>query len=64
MKAYLKFEVRKGKTAAAYIARFRKIIIEVRTVGQIGVSLVDIGNKFIRGIKPRYLDIKDRKSVV
>ena len=33
MKLYLKLEVRKGKTAVAYITRFREVVIEVRTVG-------------------------------
>jgi hypothetical protein len=57
VKEYLKFQVQKNETAAAYIARFREVVMEVRTVGLMGVSLVDMGNKFIKGIKPRYPDI-------
>ena len=33
MKAYLEFSMEKGKTAVAYITRFREVFIEVRTVG-------------------------------
>jgi hypothetical protein len=56
VKAYLEFTVKKGETAAAYIARFKEATNQVRTVGLMGVSLVDMANKFIKGIEPRYSD--------
>ena len=39
------------------MARFREVTYKVRKVRLLGVSLIDIANKFIKGIKPRYPDI-------
>ena len=49
--------VKRYKIALAYIARFREVTYKVRKIRLLGVSLIDIANKFIKGIKPWYSDI-------
>ena len=49
--------MKRYKIALAYIVRFREVTYKVRKVRLLGVSLIDIANKFIKGIKPRYSDV-------
>ena len=49
--------MKRYEIALAYIARFREVTYKVRKVRLLGISLIDIANKFIKGIKPRYPDI-------
>ena len=49
--------MKRYEIALAYIARFREVTYKVRKVRLLGVTLIDIANKFIKGIKPRYPNI-------
>ena len=49
--------MKRYEIAVAYITRFREITYKVRKVRLLSVSLINIANKFIKGIKPRYPDI-------